>query len=80
MHRKYLPRSKITKLLVNLEVSVSLATMGSSILAPTLVVRGPSDLNVKVKVTPVEFLDWTMPEVTVYTTKIETSFEIEVLP
>lgn len=34
MHRNHLPRSKITKLLVNLEVSVSLATMGSSILAP----------------------------------------------
>lgn len=46
----------------------------------TLVIRGPSDLNVEVKVTPMDFLDWTMPGVTVYTTKIETSFEIEALP
>lgn len=34
-----------------------------------LVVHGLSDLQVEVKVTPMEFLDWTTPEVTVITTR-----------
>lgn len=35
-----------------------------------LVVRGPPDLKVEVKVTRVQFLDWTAPEITVTTTRV----------
>lgn len=43
----------------------------------TLVVRSLSDLSVEVKVKSVEFLGWTMPGITVYTTRLG-SFKIEV--
>jgi hypothetical protein len=35
-----------------------------------LVVRGPPDLKVEVKVTRAQFLDWTAPEITVTTTHV----------